>query len=229
MLIGLTGRAGSGKDTVYETLYSLFNDVRPVVRLAFADALKHSALKCFDEYEEWSAIADDLKNRGSVKIEIDGETFAEVSGREFFQRYGAEAHREVFGSDFWIDTLLPPLDALDFGPFLHSSEIYVVTDVRYDNEATRIREYGGFVWLIERPGESIEESSHTSEAGVDEDLINFLIPNSGSLDELKDHVAKTIIASLMEKQREEEEVNAVSANAERTYEELKKVFDEDRG
>jgi len=227
MLIGLTGRAGSGKDTVYETLYSLFNDVRPVVKLSFAEALKHSALKVFGDYEDWRVIAEDIKSKGSVKVEIDGKPFAEISGRELFQRYGTEAHRELFGENFWVDTLLPPLDALDFGPFLHSPEIYVVTDVRYDNEATRIREYGGFVWLIERPGDVIEESSHASEIGVNEDLIDYLIPNSGSLDELKDLVAKTIIASLMEKQRDEEEVNAVSANAERTYEELKKVFDED--
>jgi hypothetical protein len=226
MLIGLTGKAGSGKDTTYETIYSLFNDVRPVIRLAFADLLKRSAVSAFSDFPDWKGTAAEIKERGTVKIEVDGKPVCEISGREFLQRYGTEAHRHVFGEDFWVDAIFPPLEPLDFGPFIQSPEIYVVTDVRYDNEAARIREYGGVIWLVERPGDDIEESDHASELGIDEGLIDYLLPNDGSLDDLKDNIAKTIIASLMEKQREEEEVNAVAENASKTYEELKKVFSE---
>lgn len=207
MLIGLTGRAGSGKDTTYETIYALFNDVRPVVRLAFADVLKRSALACFADFDDdWSEVADKIKASGNIKIEVDGEELCNVTGREFFQRYGTEAHRYLFGDDFWIDSMLPPLEPLDFGPFLHSSEIYVITDVRYDNEAARIREYGGVIWQVERPGDNISESLHASELGISEDLVDFLLVNDGSLDDLKEEISKTIITSLMEKQREEEEI-----------------------
>lgn len=226
MLIGLTGKAGSGKDTTYETIHALFNEVRPVIRLAFADLLKRSAVAAFADFPDWVATASDIKDNGTIKVEVEGKTICEISGREFLQRYGTEAHRHVFGEDFWIDAILPPLEPLDFGPFLQSSEIYVVTDVRYDNEAARIREYGGVIWLVERPGDDIDESNHPSELGIDEDLIDYLLPNDGSLDDLKNNIAKTIIASLMEKQREEEEVNAVAENANKTYEELKKVFSE---
>lgn len=227
MLIGLTGRAGSGKDTVYETMYGLFNEVRPVVRIAFADLLKKSALATLKDVNDgsWVELADKLKSDGRILVDL-GDEKIEISGREFLQRYGTEAHRDLFGQDFWVDAVLPPLEPLDFGPFLHSPEIYVVTDVRYDNEASRIREYGGFVWLIDRPGDAIEESEHASEAPVSEELIDYLIPNDGTLDELKDHIAKTIIVSLTEKQRAEEEINAVSENATKTYEALREVFNE---
>lgn len=228
MLIGLTGRAGSGKDTAYETIHALFNDVRPVVRLAFADVLKRSALACFADFDdEWSEVASKIKSSGHIKIEADGEEICSVSGREFFQRYGTEAHRYLFGDDFWIDSMLPPLDPLDFGPFLHSQEIYVITDVRYDNEAIRIREYGGVIWQVERPGEEISENAHASELGIDEELVDYLLLNDGSLDDLKEEISKTIIASLMEKQREDEEIAAVSSNAEKTYAELKKVLEDE--
>lgn len=226
MLIGLTGRAGSGKDTVYNTLYALFNEVRPVVRLAFADNLKYSALAAFqDPQQDWLELAERIKSDGTISVEI-GEDKITVSGREFFQRYGTEAHRDLFGEDFWVDAILPPLEPLDFGPFLHSPEIYVVTDVRYDNEASRIREYGGFIWLIDRPGDEIEESQHASEIPISEELIDYVIPNDGDLEDLKNNIAKTIIASLMEKQRDEEEVNAVAANATKTYESLREAFNE---
>jgi len=226
MLIGLTGKAGSGKDTVYETLSALFSEVRNVHRVAFADTLKHSSLAAFG-IEDWQDKSDAIKSNGKITIEADGKVLKSISGREYFQMYGTEAHRDLFGEDFWVDVLFPPLAPLDFGPFLQSDEIFVVTDVRYDNEALRIREYGGSVWLVERGGEEIEENDHASEQGVDYSLVNFLLPNHGSIDELKDQIAKTIIATLIEQQRTEEEVSKVSENAQKNYEELKKIFNED--
>jgi len=172
-IIGVTGRAGAGKDTVYKILEEQFADY-PVNRLAFADLLKDSAmaslgLKC--------AAASAFKQSGTIRIKI-GDAKFEVSGREYLQRYGAEAHREIFGKDFWIDAAFERLQ----------KGVTVVTDVRFDNEAAAIHEFGGMIWKVERPGDEIEESQHVSEQGVSDALIDHFLLNDGSIKDFRTQV-----------------------------------------
>jgi hypothetical protein len=56
------------------------------------------------------------------------------------------------------------------------TDICVITDVRYDNEAKRIREAGGVVWKIERETGTLD--SHSSEAGIESYLIDYTIINT---------------------------------------------------
>lgn len=172
-LIGVTGRAGAGKDTVYKILDEQFPDY-PINRLAFADLLKDSAMASLGlKYGSANA----FKQSGSIKITI-GSTEFEMSGREYLQRYGAEAHREIFGKDFWIDAAFERL---------HKG-VTIVTDVRFDNEATAIQAFGGMVWKIERPGDEIAESGHSSEQGVSDALIDQFLINDGTIDDLRTQV-----------------------------------------
>lgn len=172
-LIGVTGRAGAGKDTVHKILDEQFPDY-PINRLAFADLLKDSAMASLGlKY----ASATAFKQSGSIKINI-GSTEFEMSGREYLQRYGAEAHREIFGKDFWINAAFERLQ----------KGVTIVTDVRFDNEATAIQAFGGMVWKIERPGEEIAESGHSSEQGVSDALVDQFLINDGSIDDLRTQV-----------------------------------------
>ena len=172
-IIGVTGRAGAGKDTVHRILDEQFADY-PVNRLAFADLLKDSAMASLGlKYASAAA----FKQSGSIKITI-GSTEFEMSGREYLQRYGAEAHREIFGKDFWIDAAFERLQ----------KGVTIVTDVRFDNEATAIRAFGGMVWKIERPGDEIAESGHSSEQGVSDSLVDQFLINDGSIDDLRTQV-----------------------------------------
>jgi len=172
-IIGITGRAGSGKDTIFRILDEQFPDY-DVNRLGFADALKESAMASLGLKRN---VADVFKERGSLEITI-GATKIELSGREYLQRYGMEAHREVFDEMFWIDAAFDKL----------KSGVTVITDVRFDNEAKAIHDIGGEVWLVERPGEKINEASHSSESGIRESLIDAFISNDGSIDDLRKQV-----------------------------------------
>jgi hypothetical protein len=172
-IIGVTGRAGSGKDTVHKILDEQFADY-PLNRLAFADLLKDSAMASLGlKYQSANA----FKQSGSIRIKI-GDTKFEMSGREYLQRYGAEAHREIFGKDFWIDAAFERLQ----------KGVTIVTDVRFDNEAAAIHEFGGMVWKIERPGDEITESQHSSEQGVSDALIDQFLVNDGTIDDLRTQV-----------------------------------------
>lgn len=203
-LIGLSGSKESGKDSAYQFIHEWAADrgVR-AGRRGFADALKLSFARLFipdcslEEAIQWCDILKQPMSRGLLKIEWsngligNGETLTtiehRISGRMALQRYGTEGHREVFGDDFWVDALLPEdsswamnfisrMDEMQmFGGF-EPPEICVVSDVRYENEAERIRKLGGQVWEIIRPG--LESSDdHASEAGLPSHLIDEQIFN----------------------------------------------------
>jgi hypothetical protein len=184
VIIGLTGRAGSGKDTAFRLL-AQSNPSERFVRKAFADLLKESAMLALDLDP---ADADSFKERGKIIVQYGSSVARELTGREFFQRYGLEAHREVFGFDFWTKRVLNP-EVLD------PNGVTVITDVRMDDEAEQIRELGGEVWCISREGKAITESAHGTEQGVSEDLIDRHIYNTGSVDELGEMMAEAFGAA----------------------------------
>ena len=106
-----------------------------------------------------------------------------MSIREYLQRYGTESHRDVFGTDFWVDMALP----LDTD---HSDRLLVVTDVRFPNEVIRVLDLGGVVWKLERETATLH-SAHPSEQDLDE-WVNVFVDNTGSLDDLRVQVKQLL-------------------------------------
>lgn len=209
-VIGLTGVAGSGKDTACG--YALDwcdKEGYTAARVALADPLKVSAARALGAPSEWSDeecvdFCDDLKRPGmAVRVEmahkdyIDGvstplishELYAEVSGREFLQFYGTEAHRQVFGESFWTDVTRGIIQRKE----REGVDIVFITDVRFPNEARFVLsedDWHGEVWSIQRPDAAAIEA-HSSEAGVGAELVDLLITNDGSLEDLRDAVRLT--------------------------------------
>lgn len=184
-LIGLTGRAGSGKDTAFDLLVSGVPTVK-FQRKAFADLLKRSAMLALGLDPE---DADHLKERGTITVRFGQDEAIELTGREYFQRYGLEAHREVFGHDFWTKRVLTD-------EVLGNSRVTVITDVRLDDEAEAIRELGGQVWRIDRDDEVTD--THPTEQGISDDLLDVVIHNVGSVDELQMMVCEAFGAARCE-------------------------------
>jgi hypothetical protein len=171
MIVGLTGAKGSGKDTVGAYLVK----EHAFERKAFADPLKQSIAALFGI--AFSDI-DKLKN--------DPEAFVGVyTFRTFIQRYGTEAHRDVFGQNFWVDITLP------LGGYYPGRAI-VVTDVRFRNEAERVRYLGGYNWHIHRKAAPENPLQHSSELFDYDDLIDSHIHNDDTLQELFDNVERTL-------------------------------------
>src|SRR5215467_4376192 len=141
MILGLCGLKQSGKDTIAAYLVKEHG----FERKAFADPLKRSVAALFDI--PFSEI-DKLKMDDSILVGVGrhGEEeydqwiqhigFHAITFRELLQRYGTEAHRDVFGNCFWVDLTLP---VQGFYP----GRAIVVTDVRFREEAERVKFLGG--------------------------------------------------------------------------------------
>lgn len=178
MIIGLTGLKGSGKDTAAAYLIKHHG----FERKAFADPLKKSVAKLFDI--PFSAV-DKYKNDEECRVTLHGDMgsyyddinwWSSFTFREFLQRYGAESHRDVFGRDFWVDQILP------LGEFYSGRKI-VIADLRFENEAYRISQLGGYNIRIVRPDSDLQDP-HSSETPLDDDFIDGEVQNSGTIDEL---------------------------------------------
>lgn len=190
-LIGLTGRMGSGKDTAYEIMSGLSNRVK---RDAFADRLKRSAAYALGyEGPDPVGFCNELKEHGV--IDIQGLTFhpAEVpiSGREYLQWYGTEAHRDVFGQDFWIRAVLPDVaDHIWFGrKDLNPDDILVITDVRFQNEVEAIWQANGEVWEINADERlPAPRVTHMSEQKLKE--VDCVIDNNRSPEDFARNIAE---------------------------------------
>jgi len=160
-IIGITGKAGSGKDT----LAAYFVEHHGYVKYALADPLKQELNHLFGwkparwEDRDWKE-----------KYMYGGKT-----PREWAQWLGAFA-RHV-DEDHWIGTLM--LRAFDEGNIGR----LVISDVRYDNEAEAIIANNGIVLEVVRPGIT-PVTEHHSENGVSLELIHDSLNNHGTADEL---------------------------------------------
>lgn len=189
-IIGLTGRAGSGKSTVAEMISEIRGDWM-VVSEGIADRLKISAARSLGmDASDRDLIKnmESLKIDGSVSWEM-GPHGGEMTGRRYLQLYGTEAHRDIFGSDFWIDQILPDPNSPTFGRE-DEFDLLVLTDVRYENEVKRIWECGGDVWMIHRSEVDPLPGNHRSESF---DLVPDVdMMNDGSLDDLRRAVEREL-------------------------------------
>ena len=165
-LIGLTGKARSGKDTVAQMLYAQ----HAFTRIAFADPLKLAAQQMF-------GLTTEQTWHDSHKEEV--ISYWGMSPRQMFQLFGNEAVKPVFGADVWIKRW-----NMSYSFFKDTDDI-IVPDVRFDHEAAHIRALGGVIVEIQR-GVGLVGSTgdHASERGLST-LPEFTIDNSGTIDDLR--------------------------------------------
>jgi hypothetical protein len=206
MILGLAGAKRSGKNTVAEFIKDQFGDKYEVQEWSFAEDLKKSAAAAIGAGEEIAigdpvAFCDLFKENGTIELSIDHELFSAawtISGREYLQYYGTEAHRNVFGDDFWVKNLLQKIP----NPAIvsHENRIDVITDTRFPNEADAIRGIAdGYIIKVSRPEVESDGDTHASEIPLPDDLIDYTITNTSTLDDLSFNTY-TVIKKLLYEQ-----------------------------
>lgn len=183
MIIGFNGAKGSGKNTaaVFVQEAEEFTGLN-TTQWSFAEDLKWSAMNALkgQVYTPEEAVywADIMKEDGYLKIGYDGplgQYEYEITGREYLQWYGTEAHRDVFNQDFWVDNLLDKI------PDTQSAmNLDLITDARFPNEAEAIQALDGVIIEIVRP-ELLGGDTHASEKPLPDYLVDYRIINQGSL------------------------------------------------
>jgi len=180
-LIGLAGKARSGKDTIAD----IWANERRVSRYALADPVRHAAAAMFNmQFEQFTG---DNPNRDKI------DPFWGISPRRMIQLVGTECGREVFRPDIWTKNAEMRLRACrELNHFASlPSDYFIVTDIRFNDEADWIRKQGGRVIHILRNNDP-EVEAHKSENGVDIVTGDLAIHNTGSLGNLKLTVQNTI-------------------------------------
>lgn len=166
-IIGISGAAGAGKDTVSDYLVNSYG----LVNFSFAAPMKRAIETIFDTDERiW---ARDVKEKPQ-------DYLLGHSPRMLAQTLGTEWGRKCLGENFWVNLAMMRADHL-----ISVGRQVVISDVRFNNEAKVIHKRGGVVIGIMRP--ELEEKSvrkHISEAGIDADLVDYIISNNGSIADL---------------------------------------------
>lgn len=192
-LIALCGAAGAGKDTVADML--------PARKLAFADTLyaevaaalhvPMAALKCRttkelsaqqlrlihvdDEHEDF---LDFLAARGEVSLT------EPRSPRQILQWWGD--YRRAQDPDYFVNAARKELIDWDWASAAGGERLgFVITDVRFPNEAAMVRQLGGQIWQIRRPGYEAGGTGHASDTAGDEFAPDRVLVNSESLEDLR--------------------------------------------
>lgn len=170
-IIGLSGRARSGKDTVGNILV----EQHGFQRLAFADALKEMT------YAMDQLVRVDTEDEGIGDVRLteivdawgweNAKSFPEV--RRALQ-YNGVAARKV-QPDFWIRQVAKQIIP---------GQSYVITDVRFENEVLWVNSVGGEHWRVERPGNE-DVNQHISETALDQVFPDYTVMNDGSIADLE--------------------------------------------
>jgi hypothetical protein len=179
MIIGVSGYARSGKDTIGQILVNEFD----FHRIAFADILKE-AIEILNPYVKWGLstvrIRDVIESIGREKAKEEIEEY-----RRLLQVFGTEVGRELLGEDVWVNAAFARM---------RDDRNYVVTDVRFPNEFRAVHHHAGEIWRVSRPGVG-PANAHRSETALDSsDFIpDVLIHNDGTIEDLQRQVTSHLI------------------------------------
>ena len=176
MIVGLAGKAGSGKDEVASILIRDHG----FTRVAFADVLKQVALDLDPRVGGITRLSHIVNGRGGWD---EAKKYPEV--RRTLQNLGV-AIRAV-DANFWVRN--SGLETL-----VERGVDVVVSDVRFPNEAQYIcAQPEGVMYRVYRPSTSLtgENGDHSSETELDKWLFPQ-INNSGLLANLSDEVERIL-------------------------------------
>jgi len=208
-LIGISGRAGSGKSTVAAMIQDIATENWEVK--SYAHKLKQCVsiitgipIEKFEDQEfkkqlmpkswEIKIIAGEL-NKKVIKSAnlVDGFDLVDAPDRfiiekkirhtyrEFLQLFGTEAGRAI-NPNIWINALFSGHN---------ENKYWIISDMRFPNEANTIKERGGVIIRLNR--NQGEPATHKSETELDNYKFDFTINNEFiSIPETKEKVKQML-------------------------------------
>jgi hypothetical protein len=178
MIIGINGLAGSGKDEIG----------RLIVKHAPQFRVKKFAGKLKEIATVLTGIPTHYFEHSSVKNSV--LSGWDMSIRELLQKLGTEAIRDSIHPDAWVMALM--------GDYMRGDD-WVITDMRFQNEYDMICSYGGYTIHVYRAGVK-PPNNHSSESGIKSGCFEYIVDNSGTLEELEEEV-KRIVSDILEKEK----------------------------
>ena len=184
-LIGISGKIGSGKDTVAAIIQELYpqyevkkfagklKDIASILTGIPVEKFEDQEFKKTDLGKEWSYAYPD-------QYYDDGESVMVcMSVRQLLQKLGTDALRDNLHENVWVNALMADYN---------KDSNWIVTDCRFPNEAKIIEEKGGILLRVERS--TCNLGIHPSETALDDFPFEHVIFNNGSMDDLRNEVKK---------------------------------------
>lgn len=182
MIIGLSGYARSGKDTVADYLVKKHG----FIKLSFADPMREALYRLDPRIEvadmQGVSLAQAVDGLGWENLKADSPDV-----RGLLQRMGTEVGRKMFGENVWIDMAMAKAAGHDK---------VVFADCRFQNEAEAIRAANGSVWRIERPGVEAP-NDHISEHDLDGYQFNAVLNNDLTIEDMHEGIDQGILLEQM--------------------------------
>lgn len=131
---------------------------------------------------------------------VDGEVnlskYVPMTVRDFLQKLGTDALRNGLHDNVWVNALMA-----DYKPEWTTNEgkhdplqefpNWIITDVRFPNEAQAIKDKGGIIIRVDRPGVK-PINDHPSEIGLDGWNFDYRIANVSDIFSLKQTVEEIL-------------------------------------
>jgi hypothetical protein len=171
MIIGVSGKKRTGKDTFYQIASKMLQGKSPVRRYAFADNVKDYAIKYFKIPKE------------EIKLE---------ENRFILQAIG-QMMREEAATNYWISrTFTKMYESRSKTP----GEISIITDVRYLNEAEAVINADNSILIRIENNSSTGVDTHQSENDLNNFPFDVTIVNNGTIDEYEAKVSEWMKSNL---------------------------------
>ena len=167
LLIGLTGRARYGKSTAAEHLV----DTYLLEHYAFADPLRDGLMAIFN--------LDPTDFEGDRKEQP--LAWLDRSPRQLMQSMGTEWGRNQVHPELWLLLAEQNLGFLEQTNTAASG--FVISDLRFENEAAFVREKGGLVIHLLRES-APDVNPHISETGIAIHDNDFVVHNDETIEQM---------------------------------------------
>lgn len=175
-IISVSGKIGSGKDTVASIIQQLDSKSYWEVK-KFAGKVKEVAklLTGIPVYK----FEDQAFKQTYMGQEWD------MTYREFLQKIGTDAMRKGLHENTWINSL--------FAEYTMGNPNWIITDTRFPNELNAVKEHGGLTIKVIRNSSNSIGNLHESETALDH-ITNwdYVIDNNGSINDLKETVRQIL-------------------------------------
>lgn len=186
-LIGITGRISSGKNTVADIIKEESGYAWELKAYAYKLKLICSIIL--------NVPVEKFEDREFKQSRL-GEEWGNITVREMLQKIGTDCMRDGLTENVWTNSLFTEYQKI---PYKYINQMdsfrfpnWVVTDVRFPNEAEEIKARGGIIIKVVRPSELEENSesikSHASETSMDDYECDFYLQNNGTLEQLRETI-----------------------------------------
>lgn len=195
MIIGISGKIGSGKSTVAAMLKE---------QLGNHWEEKMYAGKIKDIVCLLTNCNRDLLEKQEFKNQRIGDEWGDMTYREMLQKVGTEAMRDNISTNVWVNALFVDYCLYVAQEGHHKLKAgglaipdWIITDVRFPNEADAIKERGGVLIRVARPECTVAAHQqqiklHPSETALDNYNFDYTIYNDGTLEDLSASVQEVL-------------------------------------